>query len=246
MTSPTAPPLPRAAPLSALDAWLGGPLGQVLLAAEREAVAAALEDVFGNQILQIGHWGAAETFLPLARLPRRALIAEPEAPGDVVSHAAQLAILSQSVDAVLLPHTLEFEPEPQAVIREVERILVGEGHVLVLGFEPSGAWAARHTLTRGGFPPGLVGTLSRRRLRDWLTLLGFDVVGSRRFLHALPFASLMSARINRQLERLGGRLNGTLGNVYLLKARKRVYTLTPIRPKRRRLTRLAGAVGART
>ncbi len=246
MTAQAPLQLARATPPSELDAWLGSPLGQLLLTAERDAVATALDDVFGYQFLQIGHWGTHETFLPLARLPRRALVAEPEAPGDCVSHAAQLAILSQSVDAVLLPHTLEFEPEPQAVIREVERILVGEGHLLVLGFEPSGSWAARHTLARRGFPPGLVGTLSRRRLRDWLTLLGFDVVGSRRFLHALPFASLVSAGINRQLERLGGRLDGTLGNVYLLKARKRVYTLTPIRPRRRSLTRLAGAVGART
>lgn len=245
-----APPSPTAtatlAAPTALDTWLDGPLGRLLLNAERREVAAALEDVFGNQFLQVGRWGPRATFLPLARTPRRALIAEPQAPGDVVSHAAQLAILSQSVDAVLLPHTLEFEPEPQAVIREVDRILVGEGHVLVLGFEPLGSWVARHTLARRGFPPGLVATLSRRRLRDWLTLLGFDVVETRRFLHALPLASLESTRLTRALERLGRRLDGRLGSAYLLKAKKRVYTLTPIRPRRRPLSKLAGAAASPT
>ncbi len=169
-------------------------------------------------------------------------MAEPGAPGHCVSHAAQLAVQTQSIDAVLLPHTLEFELEPQAVIREVDRVLVGEGHVLVLGFEPTGAWALRHHLTRGGFPPGLVGTLSRRRLRDWLSLLGFDVLGTQRFLDVPPVAGLDESALGRGLERFGARLDGRLGSAYLLKARKRVYTLTPVRPRRRPLAKLAGAV----
>ena len=245
--APPSPPATRtAAAPTPLDSWLDGPLGRLLLSAESREVGAALEDVFGNQFLQIGHWGPRTTFLPFARTPRRALVAEPQAPGDLVSHASQLAILSQSVDAVLLPHTLEFEPEPQAVIREVDRVLVGEGHILVLGFEPLGTWVARHSLSPGGFPPGLVATLSRRRLRDWLTLLGFDVVYTRRFLHALPLASLESTGLTRGLERLGRRLDGRLGNAYLLKARKRVYTMTPIRPRRRSLAKLVGAAAEPT
>lgn len=236
----------RKAPASELDAWFGSSLGRVLLAAERAVVGAALEDVFGRQFLQLGHWGAAETFLPLARTPRQALVAEPGERGACVSHAAQLAIQTQSVDAVLLPHTLEFEPEPQAVIREVDRVLVGEGHVLVLGFEPVGPWALRHLLARGSFPPGLVGTLSRRRLRDWLALLGFDIVETRRFLHALPLAGIEQGAMTRGLERLGRRLDGRLGSAYLVKAKKRVYTLTPIRPRFRQVPKLSVVVGEPT
>jgi hypothetical protein len=236
----------RKAPASELDAWFDGSFGRLLLAAERTVVAAALEDVFGRQFLQLGHWGTADTFLPLARTPRRALVAEPGARGACVSHAAQLAVQSQSVDAVLLPHTLEFEPEPQSVIREVDRVLVGEGHVLVLGFEPVGPWALRHLLARGSFPPGLVGTLSRRRLRDWLALLGFDIVEIRRFLHALPLAGIEQGAVTRSLERLGRRLDGRLGSAYLVKAKKRVYTLTPIRPRRRKQPKLSVVIGEPT
>jgi SAM-dependent methyltransferase len=227
---------------SPLDVWFGSALGRLLLARERAVVGAALDDVFGNQFLQIGHWGPADAFVPLARTPRSALIAGPGAAGACVSHAAQLAIQTQSVDVVLLPHTLEFDVEPQAVIREVDRVLVGEGHVLVVGFEPAGPWAVRHYLARRGFPPGLLGTLSRRRLRDWLSLLGFEIVETRRFLHALPIAGLDEVALGRGLESLGQRLDGRLGSAYLLKARKRIYTLTPIRPRRWAVTKLAGAV----
>ena len=230
----------------ALDDWLAGPFGRLLLAAERLEVASALEHVFGNQFLQIGHWGAPDSFLPLARTPRRALVAEPGARGDCVSHASSLAIQSQSVDAILLPHTLEFEPEPHEVLREVERVLVGEGHVVVLGFEPVGAWAVRHYVTRHGFPPGVTRLLSRGRLRDWLRLLGFDVLETRRFVHALPIEGLSSGALGRGLQRVGEQLDGRLGSVYLLKAKKRVYSLTPIRPRRRRAQSLAGAVAEPT
>jgi SAM-dependent methyltransferase len=241
--APATPAVPsREIRSTPLDAWFATALGRLLLARERTVVGAALDDIFGNQFLQIGHWGASDNFLPLARTPRSALIAGPGAPGSCVSHAAQLAIQTQSIDVVLLPHTLEFDVEPQAVIREVDRVLVGEGHVLVLGFEPAGPWAVRHYFARRGFPPGLVGTLSRRRLRDWLSLLGFDVVDTRRFLHALPIAGLDDVALGRGLEGLGQRLDGHLGSAYLLTARKRIYTLTPIRARRRPVAKLTGAV----
>ena len=227
---------------AALDEWLAGPFGRLLIDAERRQLSASLEDVFGTHFVQIGHWGPPDAFLPLARTPRRGLVAEPGARGDCVSHATSLALQTLSVDAILLPHTLEFEPEPHEVLREVERVLVGEGHVLILGFEPGGPWAIRHYLSRRGFPPGLIKMMSRGRLRDWLRLLGFEVIEIRRFVHVLPLDSLTSGAFGRGMEHFGRHLDGRLGSAYLLKARKRVYSLTPIRPRRRSAPALAGAV----
>ncbi len=228
-------------PLDPLDDWLAGPFGEFLLRSEQIAVESALEDVFGNNFLQVGHWGPKDAFLGLARIPRRFLIANPGYRGDCVSHASSLAIQSQSVDAVLLPHTLEFEPEPHEVLREVERVLAGEGHVLILGFEPLGLWAARHRLTRGGFPPNLHRFMSPRRLKDWLRLLGFDVLQTTRIVQAPPVLSLASGRIAKTLAKANSRFKGRFGSVYLIKAKKRIYTLTPIRPRRRRRPAIVGA-----
>jgi len=228
-------------PAVALDEWLAGPFGRLLIHEERAHLGLALEDVFGAHCVQIGHWGPPDAFLPLARIPRRGLIAEPGARGDCVSHAASLAIQTLAVDAVLLPHTLEYEPEPHEVLREVERVLVGEGHVLILGFEPGAPWALRHYLTPGGFPPGLVRLLSRGRLRDWLRLLGFDVVEVRRFLNVLPIEALARGALAARHARPGGHPGGRLGSAYLLKARKRVYSLTPIRPRRRSAPQVTAA-----
>jgi SAM-dependent methyltransferase len=240
--------MPR--PPDPLGEWFASPLGRALLAREQAAVTQAVEQVFGQLFLQIGSWGPADLFLPHARTPRRALVAEPGARGDLVSHATDLPIASATVDAVFLPHTLEFEPEPHAALREAERVLVGEGHLIVLGFEPLGAWALRHRLSGGGFPPGLDHLLPEGRVRDWLQVLGFELQPTRSLLYSWPLARLEGTRLGAALERGGESLASLTGHTvraplagaYLLKARKRVYTLTPVRKLRRRAPRLAPAL----
>lgn len=223
-----------------LRAWLRTRLGRLLIQRERELVADALQDVFGFQLLQIGAWGENGRFFEAARTQRQWVItSSPEEQSDLCSKTSELAIASDSVDAVLLPHTLEFESDPHAVLREVERVLVSEGQVLVLGFSPVGTWALRHRLSEVGFPPGLARFISERRLRDWLALLGFEVSNARGYLFRLPIPP------RRPLESVGpiGDSRGLLpANAYLLKARKRVYALTPVRPRKRERLAIVGGL----
>jgi SAM-dependent methyltransferase len=207
-------------------------LGRALLAAECELVGEALEDVFGWELLQVGAWGVARDLLAASRTRRQTVIAPPAfaAGADVLARPAQLPVNSDSVDAVLLPHTLEFAADPYAIVREVDRVLVGEGQLLVLGFSPWSLWGMRARASRSGFPPSLRRVLSERRLRDWLVLLGYEVVAARHYLYASPWASGPAGQSNDAILRRG-LLNPLPSGAYLLKARKRVYTLTPIRPR---------------
>ena len=87
------------------------------------------------------------------RTRRQTIVASPNgarrAPGaDVVGapHAAAHPA-GDSVDAVLLPHTLEFEADPHAVLREVDRVLTGEGKLIdarLPADEPLGPARRRH------------------------------------------------------------------------------------------------------
>jgi SAM-dependent methyltransferase len=217
---------------AALTAWWGGSLGSALLAAECELVGEALEDVFGWELLQIGAWGRARELLSASRTRRQTVIAPATFPAgaDVLARPSQLPINSDSVDAVLLPHTLEFAADPYAIVREVDRVLVGEGQLVLLGFRPWSLWGLRGRASRSGFPPSLRRVLSERRVRDWLVLLGYEVVASRRYLFASPWATGPKGEGNGAVVRRG-LLNPLPAGAYLLKARKRVYTLTPIRPR---------------
>ena len=213
-----------------LPGWFETPLGSALLEQEREAVGAALECVFGEQFLQVGAWGPPGLFVALARTQRRALLSPSDVPaGHIRAHPSGLAIQSDSIDALLLPHTLELEPDPHEVLREAQRVLRPEGCLVVLGFEPLGSWAMRSRIARGGFPPGTTRLLSERRLADWLKLLGFDIDPASRFLFTLPFVRAQTGRLRRWADGAGRVLGSRLSGAYVLCARKRVHAVTPIR-----------------
>ena len=222
-------------------AWLRTRLGRLVLQRERRLVADALEDVFGFQLLQIGTWGENGGFFEAARTQRQTVLAAAlDGRAQVCCKASELAIASDSIDAVLLPHTLEFERDPHAVLREVHRVLVSEGRLLILGFCATGPWALRHHLSEEGFPPGLVQLISERRARDWLALLGFEIAAAERYLFRLPFPPRRTATLSAgEALDSGGLLPA---NAYLLKARKRVYALTPVRPKWRERRPLVGGL----
>ncbi len=202
-----------------------------------------LERMFGEQCLQIGVWGGAESFLPYARTQRTALLEWRAGLGaDLRCHTDRLAVAADSVDVVLLPHTLELIPSPHALLREVDRILRADGHLVVLSFRPGGPWGLRHLLSQGGYPPGHQRLIREGRLRDWLELLSFDVGTRVRYCHTLPFE-----RIRRlgalPKESWAGRWLPGLGGAYLLSAQKRVHPLTPIRrPWSRRHLKVVGGL----
>jgi SAM-dependent methyltransferase len=229
---------------AALSAWWAAPLGAALLAAESELLGEALEDVFGWELVQVGAWGSAREVLAGSRTRRATLIASPATAGaaDIIARASQLPILSDSVDAALLPHTLEFAADPYAIVREVDRVLSGEGQLLVLGFRPFSLWGMRSRWSRDGFPPGMRRVLPERLLREWLVLLGYEVVEARRYLYSSPWrgaraAAASSARLLRP-----GLTYPLPAGAYLLKARKRLYTLTPIRPRLRERPKVLGGL----
>lgn len=233
-----------------IHAWLRSPLGARLYAIERRLVSEALAQVFGWQLLQIGLWGDDDGLIGDARTQRKTVLAwhgdrprDDSRSGDAVirSRTDALAIQSDAADAVLLPHTLEYEPDPHEILREVGRVLAGEGHLIVLGFRPFSSWGMRNLFARDGFPPGTERLIGERRLRDWLKLLGFEIVDSRRYLFTLPWGAPQPTS-HSFMERTGETMWPMFAGGYLIKARKRVYTLTPIRPRWRLRPKVVGGL----
>lgn len=226
-----------------LDAWLAGPLGSMLLDQERAVVADSLECAFGLHCVQVGDWGGPEAFLASARTRRTALVAARPARGAaLIAEPAALPLQSDSVDVMLLPHTLEFAPDPHEVLREAARVLTGEGELVVAGFDPLGSWSLRNAFTRGGSPPGISRTIPATRLADWLKLVGFEVGPAQRYLYAPPLTGLAESRARGFLERAGRRAWPRFSGAYLLHARKRVHSMTPVRLRNRLRTAVIGGL----
>ena len=152
-----------------------------------------------------------------------------------------LGLAADSADAILLPHTLEFTPSPHGLLREVDRVLRPDGYLIILSFNPGGAWGMRHLVTPGGYPPGARRLIRKGRLSDWLELLSFDVESPRHYCHLLPISRF--SEHGAQPTAAASWLPFLAGG-YLISARKRVHPLTPIRPawRQRRLKVVGGLV----
>jgi SAM-dependent methyltransferase len=217
----------------AVHRWLESPLGQALQQQEARMVEEAFDGIFGEHCLQLGLWGEPRAFLKFPRIPRCASVADPDnVVGDDRPHALgqlhQLPVASDSIDAVILPHTLEFSDRPHAILREVQRILRSDGHVVILGFKPGGLWGLRRLVPGAGLPPAAEHLISDRQLCDWLQLLDLRIDRSVRYFFRWPYSG------NRGLgspewDLRGRRWWPELAACYMLKAQKRVLTLTPVR-----------------
>ena len=217
-----------------LQTWLNTDRGKTLLSTEARVISESLEDCFGWETLQIGVWGETRSLVGHARTRSQTVLDIDATQGlDAIGRPSQLPIASDCMDVVLLAHALEFESDPYSLVREADRVLAGEGKLLVLGFSPMSLWGLRARASRSGFPPGLRRVLSERRVRDWLHLLGYDVLEVRHYLYGLPWGE--PASVDHQLRR--GWLAPWPSGAYLLKARKRMHALTPLRPRLREARR---------
>jgi len=222
--------------------WWRGALGSALVSAESELLAEAFEDVFGWEMLQIGAWGESRALLAGTRTRRQVVLGPAGSGADLIARPSQLPVAAGSVDAALLPHTLEFASDPYAIVREVDRVLVGEGQLLVLGFNPWSLWGLRAWGTRDGYPPGLRRVLTEGRVRDWLVLLGYEIVATRAYLYVSPWSERAARREGSGGLLRRGLFNPLTAGAYLIKARKRLYTLTPVRPRFREKSAVIGGL----
>lgn len=143
----------------------------------------------------------------------------------------KLALLTDEIDLVLLAHCLENIQNPHEVLREAHRVLKPEGYIFLLGFNPWSIWGLWRRVVRyikrvpwdGQF-------ISISRLKDWLALLGFDIIHTEKYFFRFPFSNANFIRKTRWIEWLGRFIFSPFGACYLIQAKKRVITLTPIRP----------------
>jgi SAM-dependent methyltransferase len=148
------------------------------------------------------------------------------------------------VDVIVLPHVLEVSPDPHQVLREAERALIAEGHVVILGFNPWSLWGLiRLFLAWRANPPWNGRFLRLGRLKDWLGVLGFEIIETRRFLFRPPLRRERLARRVAFIEKLGSYFWPLFGAAYIAVGRKRLVNLIPIKTQWRGRKRLiAGGV----
>lgn len=211
-----------------LAAWFDTPKGSYVLDWERGQFDSAVEDVFGFNAVQIGL--AEIDFLRANRMPLRVRLGTE--PGcDIGGDPACLPIASQSVDLVVLPHALEFSGNPHQILREAERVLRPEGHIVISGFNPLSLWGIKRAVSRRRDEHPWCGDfIGLLRLRDWLKLLGFELNGGRFGCYAPPFSQTKWLQRFAFMEKAGDRWWPIAGGTYVVRAVKRVHGMRLVKP----------------
>jgi SAM-dependent methyltransferase len=227
-----------------LQDWFQTPAGRYLLEWERVHVDAAVADIFGYHALQLGT--PELQGLRANRMPHQWLATEQLSPDRdlsmqfpaLLTDFSALPFPASSVDLLVLPHTLEFCADPHATLREVERVLVPEGRVVICGLNPLSLWGLRqkrdHLYRKLGvgqlFLPDGGAFIGYWRLRDWLQLLGFEVEVGKFGCYRPAVSSEKWLQRLEWMERIGERWWPILGSAYFLVAVKRVRGMRLMEP----------------
>ena len=215
-------------PTNTLREWFAAPLGQYLLEKEREYLDEVTPDIFGFHAIQVGM--PEVDLLRENRITHKLRVAREGSP-DLFAQCQELPFATHSIDLVVLPHVLEFAAEPHAILREIDRVMMPEGRLVIVGFNPWSLWGLRSALGPSRDEHPWNGRfLSLLRVKDWLALLGFDVSAGRLIGYAPPFDNERVRRRFGFMEPAGDRWWAIGGAVYMLQAIKRVRGMRLITP----------------
>jgi SAM-dependent methyltransferase len=210
-----------------LRAWFRHPLGRQIteqLQVELKPILSELK--FGYHFLQCG--GLAQ-YLSLSAIPHRIKLDYLSVSTDKTSiygEFERLPFKPDSIDVISLPHSLEVAADPHQVLREVWQCLIPGGHVVIIGFNPWSLWGVwRLFVKKRHIFPVQQQWISLLHLRQCLWDLNYEITATQHCLFNTPWTkpgSCWQALLKKCWPSLGG--------IMIVVAKKKVITLTPLKP----------------
>lgn len=213
-----------------IDEWYRGETGEYLLNQAVERLSPLLATTFGYYSLQVGCTGLAARLQESCRVKHQFTLDDLASQAQVQANPAMLPVASDSVDLVILMHHLSNTAEPHAILREAFRILIPEGKLVIIDFNPVSLWGLRHFfqswLERVPFKGHYY---TARRVDDWMRLLGFDQERHFRVGYLPPIQKPSVTRHLTWLEKGCKNWLPFSGALNLLVYTKNISPLTPVR-----------------
>jgi SAM-dependent methyltransferase len=219
--------------------WQDLPNGDIILSAIDKVLEPWWQKFFGYHLLKIG---ALSHEISCENSPIKNQVSCSPNPSssssqshyntDFVCELDDLPLLEHSVDVCLLSHVLEFSLDPHHVIREANRALIPNGYLVITGFNPfSLAGLNRVIPYRRKTMPWNEHFFSPMRVKDWLQLMGFEILSDERCLHSSLSGKVSEHSLANYWHSFANNYLTSLGSIYVIIAKKRVLPLTPIKPK---------------
>lgn len=223
--------------------WQALHLGTQLKNITEQKLVTPTRQFFGYHLVRLGNLSSE---LALSECPikhRINVVNQQTAERGVVAESSQLPFANNSIDAFVLAHELDFAQDPHQIMREVDRCIVPDGHVAIVGFNPVSLpgclkWlplnSARHLQSANFFSP--------HRIKDWLSLLGYQIIEEQFYLHS-SFVFETSLDVDGRWAGFAQKYLPLLASVYLIVGKKREFPLSLVKPSWQLKTRFS-PVGA--
>ncbi|MBU6474673.1 MAG: methyltransferase type 11 [Alphaproteobacteria bacterium] len=210
-----------------LKEFYGTLQGKVVRRILRQHIRVLWPDVKGLRVVGLGYatpylrpfLGEAERLVALMPMRQGAVFWPPESDGLVgLCDEEELPIEANSVDRLLVIHTLDNPGGMDAVLQEAWRVLAGQGRLLLVVPNRSGIWARMDNTPFGRGTPYSIGQM-RQSLKEHM----FVPESAERALFFPPAASRLVLTTSGAWEKVGGALFNAFGGVNIVEASKQLY-----------------------
>lgn len=204
--------------------WYESEAGKRFATLLEHMFAPKLEARFGYFAIQMGGEWLGKRLLDLSPVSGRYRLGLDER-ADVRAAPMALPIAADSVDLVILPHTLSDAGDFYATLREVDRVLMPEGQVMILEMDPWTVWGTWQRLRYGESR-----YYSQMRVKEALDVLGFQTM-------ACDTVSMLGADWSRYFSswpkssKLFDLLGAHYRGCYILSATKKVVRMKPLKQR---------------
>lgn len=218
------------------DNWSALHLGEELKRIADEKLYEMSRKMFGYYLVKLGNL-SSELVLPECPIKHKVNVSRQIASVDtsssatnIVGDSSDLPFAERSIDAFVLAHELDFAQDPHHVLREVDRCMMPDGHIVIIGFNPvSLTGGAKWLPLKQSSYLHDARCFSANRVKDWLNLLGYQVVQEQSYIHS-PLFFESSINLDSHWSRFASKYLRYLASVYLIVGKKREFPLSLIKP----------------
>ena len=186
------------------------------------------QQFFGYHLVKVGNLSSEVSLTKCSIKHCVNMVAKAHDAAGMRSLSREMALKESSVDGFVLVHELDFAQDPHQILREVDRAIMPDGDLAIVGFNPLSLtglrklmWFNRQSILHEAR------YFSVPRIKDWLQLLGFEVTQ----VKYMPYSKFFTNRPNNIVTRWCQRFLPQLASVYIIVAKKRTVPLSPIKPK---------------